>query len=127
MTTAFLYVFVFSTWGLGIISWLALLGGSVSRWELERQEKALEIEQKRFLFGKFNSLTAGKLPTGRNTEPKNQSITEFGQDTIPEKIRELMKSSPDHPEVGEIDSTDEILGVRFEAKDYPPGFGDDEE
>jgi hypothetical protein len=46
---------------------------------------------------------------------------------IPEKIRELMKSSPMHPEVEEIDSTDEILGVRFEAENYPPGFGDDEE
>jgi|688.fasta_scaffold878278_1 hypothetical protein len=127
MTTVFLYVFVFSTWGLGIISWLALLGGSLTKWELERQEKVLDLEQKKLMFGRFNSLTSGKFPPSKNQEAKDQPLAELGKDMIPEKIRELMKSSPMHPEVEEIDSTDEILGVRFEAENYPPGFGDDEE
>ena len=38
-----------------------------------------------------------------------------------------MKSSPLHPEVEEIDGTDQILGVKFEARDYPPVFGDGED
>ena len=37
-----------------------------------------------------------------------------------------MKSSPNHPEVEEIDGSDQILGIRFEAKNYPPGFSDEE-
>lgn len=123
MTTVFLYVFLFSTWGLGLLSWLAALGNSLSKWELERQEKTLEIEQKKNLFSKFNSLTGGRTaiagPVATTQEPNKEMI--------PDKIKELMKSSPNHPEVEEIDSSDEILGVRFEAENYPPGFGDEDE
>ena len=46
---------------------------------------------------------------------------------VDEKIRELMKSSPDHPEVAEIDVFDEIIGVKFEAENYPPGFDEEDE
>ncbi len=46
---------------------------------------------------------------------------------IPDKVKELMSKSPNHPEVEEIDGSDEIIGVRFEAENYPPGFEDDEE
>lgn len=123
MTTVFLYVFIFSTWGLGLLSWLAALGNAISKWELERQERSLDIEQKQNLFSKFNSLTGGRMtmagPTTTAQEPSKEMI--------PEKIKELMKSSPNHPEVEEIDSSDEILGVRFEAENYPPGFGDEDE
>lgn len=123
MTTIFLYVFLFSTWGLGLLSWLAALSNALAKWDLERQEKSIDIEQKKLLFSKFNSLTKGKTP-GSVAVP---TMTEPSKDTIPEKIQELMKSSPNHPEVEEIDSSDEILGVRFEAENYPPGFGDEEE
>ncbi len=46
---------------------------------------------------------------------------------IPDKVKELMSKSPGHPEVEEIDGSDEIIGVRFEAENYPPGFEDDED
>jgi len=46
---------------------------------------------------------------------------------IPDKVKELMEKSPGHPEVEEIDGSDEIIGVRFEAENYPPGFDEDEE
>lgn len=121
MTTAFLYVFLFSTWGLGLLSWLAALGHSLSRWDLERQERTLDIEQKKLIFGKFNSITGDKSVSLTN------SIVTANKEDIPEKIKELMKSSPNHPEVEEIDSSDQILGVRFEAENYPPGFGDEDE
>lgn len=123
MTTVFLYVFIFSTWGIGLLSWLAALGNALSRWDLERQEKTLDIEQKKNLFTKFNSLTAGRIAISNATA----STEEPSKDAIPDKIKELMKSSPNHPEVEEIDSSDEILGVRFEAENYPPGFGDEDE
>jgi hypothetical protein len=114
------YIFLFSTWGLGLFSWVLGLGHLLTKWEIESKEKTLEIDQKRLLFEKFNSATSTRLGVGIG--PGQQSIP--NKDLIPDKIKELMKSSPDHPEVEEIDSSDQILGVRFEAKNYPPGFDD---
>ena len=116
MTTAFLYIFMFSTWGLGLLSWIVGLSHSLRKWELEVQEKILEIEQKRHFFNKFSSLPS----KGGFIAPVPQ-----GSRDVPEKVKELMRSSPNHPEVEEIDGSDEILGVRFEAENYPPGFGGD--
>lgn len=121
MTTAFLYIFVFSTWGLGLLSWIIGLGQFLARWELEAEEKTLELEQKKFFLSKINNLSVG---LGRNFSAPN--ITPNSKE-LPEKLKELMKSSPNHPEVDEIDSTDQIIGVRFEAGNYPPGFGDADE
>jgi hypothetical protein len=125
MTTAFLYIFVFSTWGLGLLSWIVGLGQLLAKWELESQEKTLEIEQKKIFISKINSLTGG-MTRGLSLGAIAQTTESVTKD-LPEKIKELMKSSPSHPEVEEIDSTDEIIGVRFEAENYPPGFGDVDE
>jgi hypothetical protein len=116
MTTAFLYIFIFSTWGLGLLSWVVGLSHSLRKWELEDEEKTLEIEQKRQFFNRLSSL-ASKSPA---MALGSQTVKD-----IPEKIKELMSSSPNHPEVEEIDGSDQILGVRFEAENYPPGFGGD--
>ena len=124
MTTVFLHIFVFSTWGLGLLSWVIGLGQLLARWELEAKEKNLEIEQKKFFLSKINSLASG---SGKSLPRGITASTESGSKELPEKLKELMKSSPNHPEVDEIDSTDEIIGVRFEAENYPPGFGDADE
>ncbi len=126
MTTVFLYIFLFSTWGLGLLSWIVGLGHLLTKWSLETAEKELDIEQKKSLFDKFNSISS--MRSGLVTTP-GASAPAPNKDMIPEKIKELMKSSPNHPEVEEIDSDDQILGVRFEAENYPPGFGegDDDE
>lgn len=123
MTTAVLYALLFSTWGLGLLSWLAALGNTLAKWDLDRQEKALDIEQKKLLLSKFSSITGARS----SSMAAIAQMSDTNKDTIPEKIRELMKSSPNHPEVEEIDSSDQILGVRFEAENYPPGFGDEDE
>lgn len=123
MTTVVLYTLLFSTWGLGLLSWFVTLSNTLTRWDLERQEKALDIEQKKLLLSKFSSIT-GTRPSSLTPVAH---MVEGSKDAIPEKIRELMKSSPNHPEVEEIDSSDQILGVRFEAENYPPGFGDEDE
>lgn len=121
MTAVLLHVFLFSTWGLGLLSWLAALSNSLANWDLDRQGKMLDMHQKKLIFGKFNSLTGDKTISLTN------SVLTASNEEIPEKIKELMKSSPNHPEVEEIDGTDQILGVRFEAENYPPGFADEEE
>jgi hypothetical protein len=123
MTTAFLYIFLFSTWGLGLLSWVAGLAQFLAKWELQAQEKALDIEQKKLFISKINSLTnsaGGKMPAFAGIAP-------ISPKELPDKIKELMKSSPTHPEVEEIEPDDEIIGVRFEAENYPPGFGDADE
>ncbi len=123
MTTVLLYTFLFSTWGLGLLSWIVGLSHLLTRWSLETTERTLDIEQKKSLFEKFNHVTSmrhgGVAGSSANVAPS--------KDLIPDKIKELMKSSPNHPEVEEIDSSDQILGVRFEAENYPPGFGDGDE
>jgi hypothetical protein len=48
---------------------------------------------------------------------------------IPEELQNLMKSSPDHPEVNEIEEDDQVFGVVFQAHNYPPQLeqNDDDE
>ena len=131
MATAILYTFVFSTWGLGLLSWVVVLGRKLEEWNLDTQEKNLEITQKKLLFNKFNSLSATPVPAASATKQTSWgSITTTeppSKESLPEKIKELMSSSPNHPEVEEIDGSDQILGVRFEAAEYPPAFGDEDE
>jgi len=123
MTTVVLYTLLFSTWGLGLLSWFAALSNTLAKWDLDRQEKVLDIEQKKLLLSKLSSITGARA----SSLTPAAHMVEGSKDAIPEKIKELMKSSPNHPEVEEIDSSDQILGVRFEAESYPPGFGDEDE
>jgi cytoskeletal protein RodZ len=135
MVVTFLYIFAFSTWALGLLSWIVFIGQKLQQWDLNSQEKTLDIKQKQIIFNKFNSLTPGAgisgsvIPDSIKQAPWGSvaSTEPMSKDSIPEKIRELMKSSPNHPEVEEIDSGDQILGVRFEAENYPPGFDGDED
>jgi hypothetical protein len=131
MVTAILYMFAFSTWGLGLLSWMMLLGRKLEEWKLQTQERELEISQKKLMFNKFNSLSmtpASSQGATKQTPWGSVTATEPPvKESIPDKIRELMSSSPNHPEVEEIDGTDQILGVRFEAAEYPPSFGDEDD
>lgn len=113
------YIFCFSTWALGLLSWVIFIGKSISDWELVYQTKKLELQLAQFQLkkmGLFNPLLENKF---QSDIPNKEEI--------PEKIKQLMKSSPAHPEVSEIDSSDKILGVRFEAENYPPGFAPDDD
>lgn len=44
---------------------------------------------------------------------------------IPEELQNLMKSSPDHPEVSEIEEDDEVFGIVFQSHNYPPSLDRD--
>lgn len=130
MLSAFAYIFLFSTWGLGLLSWLVLISTKLQETELKSREMKLEIQQKELFFnGISQSLkkVEEKKNTNTNTPWGKVSEAKPSEDLIPEKIMELMNSSKNHPEVSEIDGSDEILGVRFEAQNYPPIFDDDEE
>jgi len=124
MGTIFLYGFIFITWGLGLLSWVVALSRTLTRLDLERQERTLEISQKTLLLNKFNFLTNGG-GRGLSIGGLAGQIADPNKNDIADNVKELMKSSPNHPEVEEIDGSDQILGIKFEAGNYPPGFGDE--
>ncbi len=129
MTTVFLYTFLFSTWGLGLLSWMVALGNFITKNNISNQERYIEITQKKALFNRFNDLSGIQAYGSKSQSSKRAPWGRVGEaeespELIPDKIKELMKSSPNHPEVEEIDGSDQILGVKFEARDYPPVFGD---
>ena len=126
MASAILYVFAFSTWGLGLVAFISMIGINIEKWQKKKEVLDFELKEKTILLEKLTS----------NNSPLNMMamMAEMGakkQGTvappIPDKVKELMAKSPGHPEVDEIDGTDEIIGVRFEAENYPPGFDEDEE
>jgi hypothetical protein len=126
MASAILYVFAFSTWGLGLVAFISLIGINVEKWNKKKEVLDFELKEKTILLEKLTS----------NSSPLNMMamMAEMGAKKqggmvppIPDKVKELMSKSPNHPEVEEIDGSDEIIGVRFEAENYPPGFEDEED
>lgn len=39
---------------------------------------------------------------------------------MPDELKKLIESSPEHPEVNEIDEDDEVFGIVFKSHTYPP-------
>lgn len=124
MVSALFYIFTFSSWGLGLIAFISLIGINVEKWQKKKEALDFELKEKTILFEK---LTSASSPFGLMMTQSATKTPSSSQKNIPEKVRELMKSSPNHPEVAEIDPSDEIIGVKFEAENYPPGFEDDDE
>ena len=118
--TTLLYIFVFTTWGTAIASWIFALLIYVGKQSIIIRDKSLELDQKIAFVNQVNAISRMSSNTGIASIKKRP-------EQINNKIQQLMKSSPNHPEVSEIDSSDEILGVRFEAENYPPVFGDEDE
>lgn len=104
---------------MGLLSWLIYFGKKIKDWDLVQKARELELENRKMISSQFEKMSTGRGPLSPSKPPNKEDI--------PEKIKELMGSSPNHPEVAEIDSSDMILGVRFEAENYPPGFADDDE
>lgn len=111
------YVFSFLTWGLFLLIGSALFFQRLSLNEIKIQRQQLELDQYTSFFGSVSKSVEGR--------PSLSALQEQ-QSEIPEKIKKLMETAQGHhPEVLEIDGTDVILGVKFEAENYPPGFGED--
>ncbi len=126
MASAILYVFAFSTWGLGLIAFISMIGINIEKWQKKKEVIEFELKEKTILLDK---LTSNSSPFGMMAMMAQMGNKKEGMNApaIPDRVKELMEKSPGHPEVEEIDGSDEIIGVRFEAENYPPGFDDDEE
>ncbi len=125
MVSALFYIFLFSSWGLGLIAFVSLIGINVEKWQKKKEALDSEIKEKNIFFERLvssNPIFDPALISQINK--KDSSNATVAQ--IADKIKELMSHSPDHPEVAEIDGSDDIIGVRFEAENYPPGFEEDE-
>jgi len=125
MVSALFYIFLFSSWGLGLIAFVSLIGINVEKWQKKKEALDSEIKEKNIFFERLvssNPIFDPALISQINK--KDSSNATVAQ--VADKIKELMSHSPDHPEVAEIDGSDDIIGVRFEAENYPPGFEEDE-
>jgi uncharacterized membrane protein len=122
MLSAILYVFAFSTWGLGLVAFISVIGINIEKWQKKKEIIDFELKEKTIF---LERLTSSSSPL--NMMAAMSQMSNKKEIPIPDKVKELMAKSQGHPEVEEIDGTDEIIGVRFEAENYPPGFDDDEE
>lgn len=122
MLSAILYVFAFSTWGLGLVAFISVIGINIEKWQKKKEIIEFELKEKTIF---LERLTSSSSPL--NMMAAMSQMSNKKEIPIPDKVKELMAKSQGHPEVEEIDGTDEIIGVRFEAENYPPGFDDDEE
>lgn len=122
MLSAILYVFAFSTWGLGLVAFISVIGINIEKWQKKKEIIEFELKEKTIF---LERLTSSGSPL--NMMAAMSQMSNKKEIPIPDKVKELMAKSQGHPEVEEIDGTDEIIGVRFEAENYPPGFDDDEE
>jgi hypothetical protein len=110
--------FIFSSWGLGLLAALLALSmrlqehsAKMKSINLEIESDSLDFSGKKAFFDKVVSLRGG-----------SNNVSEG----LPEEIKNLMKMSPEHPEVNEIEDGDDLVGILFKAHSYPPGLEDDD-
>jgi hypothetical protein len=122
MSMALLYLFTYTSWGLGLLSALMALSMKISEHSekmrflrLERESRSLELMGKKGLA----SALVGKLSGGKMGLPLDQKI--------PEELQNLIDRSPGHPEVSEIEPGDQVMGIMFKGPDYPPSLDPDED
>jgi hypothetical protein len=116
MLTTILYFFIFSSWALGLLAALVAISmklqkhsASMKSQELELESDSIELMAKRSFINKMSGLESGSQNKSR----------------IPEELAKLIRNSPEHPEVNEIDGDDEVYGVVFQAQSYPPAMDED--
>ena len=124
MVSALFYVFAFSSWGLGLLAFVSMIGINVEKWQKKKEVLDFELKEKTIF---LERLTANNSPFMAMMAQMGSKRDGQAPAQISDKIKELMQHSAGHPEVEEIDGDDEIIGVRFEAENYPPGFEDDDE
>jgi hypothetical protein len=123
MTAALLYIFLFSTWGMGLLTWLILIAIKVQNSTQDTEMHKLVVQSERMkIADDMISQVRQRMGPSLMSSPQIQ-----GNNELSSKLQELIKTAGRHPEVGEIDHNDLIIGVRFEGEDYPPTVDDDDD
>jgi hypothetical protein len=118
--TLILYFFIFSSWGLGLLAALAALSMKMQEHGIRMKSLSLEIESDSLDF-------AGKKDLFDRIVSRVQHPAMSGGNGIPDELRKLMETGQNHPEVGEIEDGDDVVGVVFKAHSYPPGLDDNDD
>jgi hypothetical protein len=117
MSVTLLYLFTYTSWGLGLFSAFMALAMKIQEHSAKMKLVNIQVEG---MEGKQRISEMVLSSLGKGPKPERK---------IPENLLELMAKSPDHPEVNEIEPDDEVFGVLFKSQDYPPsmeGASDDE-
>lgn len=107
-------MFIFALQTLFIITWVLGLVLALCKFSLYLKSQTLKLKfaevaaQAALTKSSFLAAMSGSNPP---TE-------------IPDHLKSLIEASPDHPEVNEIDPTDQISGVLFQSDSYPPDMDD---
>ena len=117
MLTTFLYLFTFSSWGLGLLAALSALSMKLQSHSLYMKSKEVELESDRIEVGSKKAFI--EKISGMGKPPSTSRI--------PDELAKLISNSPGHPEVNEIDGDDEVYGVVFQAHSYPPPMDDNDD
>jgi hypothetical protein len=117
--TAIFYLFVYSSWGLGLLAAFLALSMKLQEHSAKMKSVNLALESNSLEFVSKRTILDRVMNT-RGTPP-------IASNDIPEKLKDLMERSKGHPEVEEIDSDDQIVGVLFKAHSYPPDMEDDDD
>ena len=123
MTVALLYIFLFSTWGMGLLTWFVLMAIRVQTSTQDTEMHKLVVQSEKMKMAD-DMISQIRQKMGSSLMPSTQIQ---GNNELSSKLQELIKTAGRHPEVGEIDHNDLIIGVRFDGVDYPPTVDDDDE
>jgi hypothetical protein len=124
MLTFLFYTFLFTTWGLLLLSSLALLSYTVQKnsekvktLRLENESLEIEMESKKGIIRALN----------RRSQQMGIGVSTPGGVGMAAELQNMINSSKSHPEVAEIENGDQVMGVKFGADSYPPSLDDGEE
>ena len=76
MVSAILYVFAFSTWGLGLVAFISLIGINIEKWNKKKESLDFELKEKTVLLRKtyFKHISSGNDGSnGRDGSKKARS------------------------------------------------------
>lgn len=113
MLTTLLYLFTFSSWGMGLLAALTALSMKLQEHSIKIKAANMELQSK--------TRVIDTLMGGIANRPARQSRG------IPEELKNLMDLSPEHPEVKEIEEDDEVFGIVFQSHNYPPSLESNDE
>ncbi len=117
MPSTLFTIFLSLTWGLGLLFGLVILGILAGNNTVKRKFLTVKLETEAFELMVKKSMLAKMAMRGAPSMGMGIGI--------PDKLKELMKMSPDHPEVNEIEEDDEVVGVVFPSDSYPPEMEDE--
>ena len=110
------------------LTWLCALSVYVTKQNLEISEKKLNLKFKELAYERessigttnFLKIMASRLQPSGGAAGRNNEPTE-----LPQALKDLISSSPDHEEIQEIDEDDDLIGIIFDSS-YPPEFSEND-